>query len=175
MSFRMCSFRYRRKRDTIPGLRLCGCWFAGSSLGLLAECFCGDAIASWLTLLPGQIPDLGSVLLLSVLPLLLTASAVTLFRPCACYVLCLIRGFGQGLVIACLGRLFGSGTPIVVFLLLFSSLWTNPFILWYWCRCLRGNSCRFAADTVLCAVFCVLIGLLDHCAIAPFLADVINT
>ena len=175
MSGRMCSFRFRLERNTIPGPALCCCWIAGSSLGLVAACFCGDAFASYLVCQPDQIPGLSSALLLSVLPLLLSACAVVLFHPAVCYGFCLLRALGQGMLIAILGRTYGSGTPLLVFLLLFSPLCVNPLLLWYWHRCIREEWRSLVADTAVCGLFCMIIGVLDRLTIAPFLADVINS
>lgn len=170
----MISFFRRMLRNTTPEQLLFLCWFAGSSLGFCAARFSGDAFASFLVLLPGQLPDWGGVFVSAMLPLLLSAIAVFLFQAAGCYLSCLIRGFGQGAVVCLIGLEFGSGAPLMTVLLLFSAWLINPVLLLYWLRCLHGDFHSHLPDTAATALLCGLVGAVDHGLIAPFLLDVIN-
>lgn len=174
MNFRLISFCRRMARNATPEQLLFVCWIAGSSLGFYAARFLGDAFASFLLSLPGQIPDWGGILVSAVMPLFLSAIAVFMFQAMGCFLSCLFRGFGQGAAVCLIGMGFGSGAPLMTVLLLFSSWLINPILLLYWMRYLGRDSGSHFVDTLWSAVLCFLIGAVDHSLIAPFLADVIN-
>ena len=81
MVHRIGLFLRRYDKNTIRGVGLLACWFAGSSLGLCAACVCGDAYASFLQPLTGCLPEFGGVFASAVFPLLLSACAVPQRRP----------------------------------------------------------------------------------------------
>lgn len=167
-------FSCRYDKNTIPEACLIGCWFAGSSLGLLAERFFGDACASFLRPLAGCLPEFGGVLASAVFPLLLSACAVFLFRSAGCYAGCLIRGVTQGFFLGLISRCYGSAGVFVACLLMFSGLMVNAVLLVYWLRRLRLGLQGFHGDTLLGLGLCALVGAVDRLFVAPFLVDVIN-
>jgi hypothetical protein len=62
----------------------------------------------------------------------------------------------------------------MVYLLLFSALWVNLFLFWFWQRRLTDEAAGMIPDCCLGIVVCLTIGIVDRWAIAPFLVDVIN-
>lgn len=164
----------RFDRSTIPEVGLLACWFAGSSLGLLAARSHGDAYASFLGSLPECMPGFGGILASAVFPLLLSACAVFILRSVGCFCACLIRGLGQGLLLGVIGQVYGSAAPLMAFLLMFSGLWVNAVLLFFWLRRLTLGPEELWPDVLVCFGLCLVIGMADIHVIAPFLADVIN-
>ena len=174
MKYRMISFLRCKRKNTIPEMLLLVSWLIGSSLGFWAERFYGGSIGSFFELLPCMIPDWSSILVSAILPLLLSACAVVLFRNIVCYWCCFLRSFFQSILISSICRYFGFGAPIMVYLLLFSALWGNVFLIWFWQRRLQGETDCIFPDCCLGIFVCLAIGVVDRLAIAPFLVDVIN-
>lgn len=174
MVHRIGLFLRRYDKNTIRGVGLLACWFAGSSLGLCAACVCGDAYASFLQPLTGCLPEFGGVFASAVFPLLLSACAVFFFRSAGCYGMCLLRSLTQGFLLGLVGGLYGSAAPLMAFLLLFSGLCVNPVLLFFWLRRLAFGTQGLRNDTIVCLGLCTMIGAMDYLVIAPFLVDVIN-
>lgn len=167
-------FLSRYDKNTIRSSGLLACWFAGSSLGLWAVRFCGDAYASFLQPLTGVLPEIGGVNAAAVFPLLLSACAVILFGDLGCFVLCLLRSVSQGFLLGLIGMVYGSAGALVAFLLGFSTLMTNAVLLYFWLRRLALGRAWFREDLAVCFGLCAGIGVADYLVIAPFLADVMN-
>ena len=167
------SFR-RLDKDTIREWALIVLWIAGSSLGLWAERFLGDAYASFLHPLAGIAPELSGVFAAAMFPLLLSACAVCLFGAAGCYGMCLARGLSQGLVLGLIRRCYGTAAPLVALLLAFSGLAVNAVLLVFWLRRVRTGDSDFRKDLFLMLGLGACIGWTDYLLIGPFLADVIN-
>ena len=164
----------RLDKNTIREWALIALWIAGSSLGLLAERFNGDAYASFLQPLAGCAPDLGGVFASAIFPLLLSACAVFLFGTAGCYGMCLIRGMSQGFVLGLVGDCYGIAAPLVAVLLTFSGLTVNAVLLCFWLRRVRLGDTGLQRDLSFMLGFGACIGAADYLLIGPFLADVIN-
>ena len=164
----------RLDKNTVRESALIALWIAGSSLGLWAAEFCGDAYASFLQPLAGFVPDLGGVFASAVLPLLLSACAAVLFGAAGCYGMCLIRGLSQGLLLGLIRSCYGAAAPLVALLLAFSGLAVNAVLLFFWLRSLRMGNAVLQKEFPLMLGLGACIGTVDHLLIGPFLADVIN-
>ena len=158
-------------RCTIPGLTLIGFWFAGVSLGLWAARFYGDSVRE-LAIVAGQAElSLRHCLVVTVLPLFLSAFAVLFFHRFGAYLFTLIRG---GILGFLLGILTSVGGLWLVFLLLFSAVAVSPVLLWFFWRrlCMGQDGCR---RDLVCAFMTVLgISAVDHWVVAPFLAHALS-
>lgn len=161
----------RDDRSTIPGLILYGIWFAGVSLGLWAARFYGDSVMD-LALMAGH-EELSYLraCLVSVLPLFLSAFAVSIFHRCGACVFCALHGLALGFL---LGAVSAVGGLWLGGLLLFTGLCSSPVLLWFLRRRvvngLRGLPLDcFACLPVLCAVSAV-----DTWVVAPFLARALS-
>lgn len=158
-------------RSTIPGLALCGVWFAGVSLGLLAACFYGGSVGA-LALTAGRTePTFFGCCVATVLPLFLSAFAVFLFHRTGAYFVSALRGFILGYTLGCVTAVGGIWLGL---LLLFSAVAVSPVLLWFlWRRLSLGSDCvwrdllyAFLAVLAICAV--------DFRAVAPFLAHALS-
>lgn len=163
----------RMDRNTVPEAVLIGCWIAGSSLGLWAGCLSRDLFELFLDALPGTLPGFGGMFASALFPLLLSACAVVFFRSAGCYGICLVRGLSQGFLLGLIGACYGSAAPLLAFLLVFTGLMVNGVLFFFWLRRLQLGMERFGSDLLLCGGLCLLIGVTDVLAIAPFLADII--
>lgn len=170
-----CSYSLSRlDKNTIREWTLIVLWFAGSSLGLLAERFFGDAYASFLQPLAGHAPDLGGVFASAIFPLLLSACAASLFGAAGCYGMCLFRGLSQGALLGLIRRCYGAAAPLVAMLLAFSALAVNAVLLCFWMCRLRLGRTDLQKDVSVMLALGVGIASADYLLIGPFLADVIN-
>ena len=174
MKYRIVSFIRCHGLNTMPEMLLLLSWLAGSSLGLWAECFFGDSLVSFLRLLPSTVPEWSSVVVTAMLPLLLSACAVVLLHDIACYCCSLLRSFSQGVVVGAICRLYGYGAPVMVYLFLFSGMWINVILFWFWQRRLCARGSGFVSDCCLSLIGCIAVSIVNRLAIAPFLVEVIN-
>ena len=145
-------------------------WGAGLSLGVAADRFYGEAFRACLLLAPHQIPSFLGTMCVNVLPLLISAYAVSFF-PMAVYSLCLFRGVLTGAGISALASLFSEAGGMMCFFLLFSLLVYSPVLMWYWFRMLRDPS-SFRRDTTLCIAIGIGVAFLDRGIIAPLLQEI---
>lgn len=161
----------RFDRSMIPGLTLCGIWFAGVSLGLWAARFYGDSVrALALTAGSAELSFFGAFQG-SVLPLFLSAIAVFLFHRFGAYLFCGIRGLLLGFLLGCLcaaGGLWLGG------LLLFSGLCTSPVLIWFLWRRLMNETRGFAGDCLGSLLALAVVCAVDTWAVAPFLARALS-
>lgn len=158
----------------IPGLKLACFWYAGLSLGLAAARFYGDTMVSLLRLAPAVSGSMMGAFWISLLPLLLSACAVFLFRRAGCYAACLLRGFGLGYVMACIRRCYPGAGLLMSLLLTFSALWGSVILFWYHLRRITLRDADFLRDTAAAAAALCAVAAVDHWFITPFLVDVIN-
>ena len=146
-------------------------WIAGLSLGIYADRFYGEAYRACFMLTAHQIPDFFGVMCICVLPLLISAYAVSFF-PFLLFGICLFYGILTGLGISAAAILWGSGCGITVILSLFRLLLYGPVLLWYW---LGGRGTQFLLrDTVICMILGIIISWLDCAVVAPFLWEITN-
>lgn len=164
----LVSFRLPHiSRSMVPGLTLLLVWFAGSSLGLLAERFHGGPLGELVMAAGGRSPDILDSCTVTLLSLLFTACAVFLFHRPGAYLACFFRGFFLGFV---LGAAVSVGGALYGLLLVFSGLCFSPVLLVYLWRRLMFGMRGFAADTSLCAAAGALLSAVDALVISPFLA-----
>ena len=167
-------FSFPGDQRVIPGMALFGCWIAGSLLAQiparLAAGTCPDAVGA----LAGHGLTFPGMLVTALIPLCVTACAVMIFGPRACFGCALLLGAGFGFALGTVCAAWPTGGCLMAFLLLFTRLWTNPGMLLYWLRRLEHGNRFFAPDTALCFGWCLAVGLVDYGIIAPFLADAIS-
>lgn len=163
----------RLDKNTIPELALIALWIAGLSLGLWAACRYGDAYASFLQPLAGNLPDLGGVFASAILPLLLSACAVCLLDTAGCYAMCLFRSVSQGFFLGLFRSCYGTAAPLAALLMGFSALMENGVLLFFWMGRISSRGCSFREECPLLGL-CAGIAAADYLLIGPFLADVIN-
>ena len=154
----------QRTSARIPGAALLGVWLAGSSLGLWAARFYGDAYGP-LVLQAGETAlSFVSACVVTLLPLLLSAFAVFFFHRPGVFGACLLRGISLG---------FFLGVFFAV-LLLFSGLAYSPVLLWYLWRRLESGLGGAGMDCLWCGLAGILLAAADTWLVAPFLATALS-
>ncbi len=157
----------RIRHSTVLDLALCGVWFAGVSLGLLAARSHGEVFGA-LARSAGSGPlRFSDACMASVVPLLLSAFAVIFFHRCGVYLACGIRGLLVGYT---LGVLCAAGGLWLCALLFFSGLFGSPVLLWFLWRRLRLGTTAFREDGLRCLGLCLALAAVDTWVVAPFLA-----
>lgn len=158
-------------RSTIPGLALCGVWFAGVSLGLLAACFYGESVGA-LALAAGrtELTFFGGCVV-TVLPLFLSALAVFLFHRAGAYLASVLRGIILGYTLGCVTAVGGIWLGL---LLLFSAVAVSPVLLWFLWRRLSPGAYWAWMDLLYAFLAALGISAVDFWAVAPFLAHALS-
>ena len=159
--------RFRSTTDLIPGATLLGVWLAGLSLGLLADRFYGDCYESLVFPAGRGAPCFSDACMVTILPLLLSAFAVSFFHRFGACLACFLRGLTMGFF---LGVLTGAGGAWLAVLLLFSGLFFCPVLLWYLWRRLIGDLCNARRDFCICFLAGLCLAAVDTWVVAPFLA-----
>ena len=159
--------RFRSTTDLIPGATLLGVWLAGLSLGLLADRFYGDCYESLVFPAGRGVLCFSDACLVTILPLLLSAFAVTFFHRFGACLACFLRGLTMGFF---LGVLTGAGGAWLAVLLLFSGLCFCPVLLWYLWRRLIGDLRNARRDFGICLLVGLCLAAVDTWVVAPFLA-----
>ena len=163
--------RQRTSSARIPGAALLGVWLAGSSLGLWAARFYGDAYGP-LVLQAGETAlSFVSACVVTLLPLLLSAFAVFFFHRPGVFGACLLRGISLGFF---LGVFSAVGGLWLAVLLLFSGLIYSPVLLWYLWRRLEMGLGGACADCLWYSLAGFLLAAADTWLVAPFLATALS-
>ena len=159
--------RVRSTTDPIPGVTLLGVWLAGLSLGLLADRFYGDFFEPLSFLAARDALRFSDACMVTILPLLLSAFAVTFFHRFGACLACFLRGLTMGFF---LGVLTEAGGAWLAVLLLFSGLCFCPVLLWYLWRRLIGDLRNARRDFGICLLVGLCLAAVDTWVVAPFLA-----
>lgn len=165
--------KYTVNRSTILSLALLAVWFAGLSLGFSAARSYGDTLVSCMSQAV-QLPASMAVSFVVLFPLLVSALAVMTLGPYSLYVICFLRAFLLAIMLQTVGLTFQSGACLAAIFLMFSSLVFSPVLLWFWWRRLSLRMVCLKPDTVTCVVIGLLIGLMDHFFVSPFLMDIVH-
>jgi hypothetical protein len=154
-------------RDVMPAL-----FFIGMFCGFIFA-NCSDSFVSLMrqaASCPVTIVGLFAVLFL---PFLLTAFAVLISCPAAVLLLAFGKAFLVGACSAACVLTFGGSGWLIRMLLLFSDFASIPVLYWLWLQCFsRENRCMIYSFLITFTAL-VVIGSIDFCVIAPFLASVI--
>ena len=166
-SFVMRSF----DKNTIPANAVLLSWVAGLSLGVFADRFYGEAYRACLLLTPHQNPGFFGMICINLVPLLISAYAVSCF-PSVIAAVCLFRGILTGLAISAAAALYGSAAVWMGGFLFFSLLLYGAVLLWYWLYGASGPNSR--RKLCLCLVLGILVFCLDRQGISPLLREIMN-
>ena len=159
-------------------------WWRKGSTVFLASCFASGLAAGCMAFFSAECETaslmraaadsrVSIVGLLSVifLPFLFSAFAVYLRQPWWLLPIAFCKAFSFALVFLGITAAYGSAGWLMRLLLMFSDLWTLPLLCYFWLRYATGER-RLALRVIpsyLCAV--LLIAIIDHCLISPFLAN----
>ena len=156
----------------IPGVALIGVWLAGSSLGLWAARFHGDALEDLVFQAGAMDLRFRDACVVTLLPLLLSAFAVFFFHRFGA----LLAGFLRGISLGCsLGLLAELGGMWLAALLLFSGLFSSPVLLWYLWRRLQFDLRDAPKDAFCCVLAGLMLAAVDTWVVAPFLAAALSS
>ena len=144
------------------------CWFFGLLLGMYAAANAGD---SFLLTMRGDLETVSIPgLLITLLPFLLTAFAVSLPHPGFLLPLVLSRAFVYSYSAYGLAIVFRGAAWLARILLMFSRMASVPLLMWLWLRkCDYPDSFRMK-ELAVCGAAVVLIAVLDYCVVSPFAA-----
>ena len=148
-------------------------WTGGLASGIWTWCFADDSIVSLMRSAVSGSVSIVSLLCVTGLPFLLSAFAVFLSSPWALWFLALGKGFVTSFVAMGTAACFGCAGWLIRLLLCFSDFVGTPLLYWYWLRCFRNCGNKPALHTILVGALLFLIGSVDYCLVAPFLADLI--
>ena len=146
-------------------------WVAGLSLGVIADRLYGEAYRACLLLTPYQLPDFFGSVSIRLLPLLISAYAVS-FCPLLLLGIVLFWGMLTGLGISAVAVLYAGAGGMMSGLLLFGLLLQGPVLLWYWLY--GGGGQKFRRDTVCCLGIGIIISWLDQAVVAPLLLEIVT-
>ena len=107
-------------------------------------------------------------------PLFLSALAVYRNHSHLLILICFLKAFLFASCGSSLNVAFGSAVWLVRFLLQFSDLCSIPFFYWFCIRNITGQSVNTQADILICGVAMAICGIIDFCAISPFLVKLID-
>ena len=108
-----------------------------------------------------------------VVPYVISVLVITNSKPWLIYLTIAVRIFLFSSAYWAIASSFGTASALVSFLLLFPDIFLIPVLLWLAISSLSGNSSRILV--LLSLVYIGLIGMINYCAVSPFLAKIINT
>lgn len=108
-----------------------------------------------------------------IVPYVVSVLVVTNSKPWLVYLTIAVRIFLFASACWAIASSFGTAGALVSFLFLFSDIFLIPVLLWFAISSLSGNSSRILV--LLSLVYISLIGIINYCAVSPFLVKIINT
>ena len=152
-------------------LILASFWCSGLLLGILAAASAGEVLLSQMRSAVSQ--PVSIVPFLAYVPFLVSAVLVHLRQPWLILPCCFVKGFLFAYCAFAVTLAFGQSSWLVRFLFLFSDAISIPIMYFYWMRCIEGSCAKRYWLSGCCAVALLVVGLMDYCWIAPFLANLI--
>ena len=114
------------------------------------------------------------LLAVTVLPFLLSAFAVYFHVSRLVFPICFLKAFSLGFCTAGVAISFGNAGWLVRWLLFFTAFSSAPVLLWFFQKCLEGNSGQIWRHFgCACACVAVIAGV-DCCVVSPFAATLLS-
>jgi hypothetical protein len=154
------------------GIILASCWCLGLLLGIMAAASAGEDLASKMRSAASQTVSI--VPFLAYVPFLLSAIVIHFRQPWLILLCCMMKAFLFGYCAFAVTLGFGQSGWLVRFLFLFSDVASIPIMYLYWLRCLKENCAKRYWFSCCCLAAIFVVGLIDYCWIAPFLAGLIS-
>lgn len=146
-------------------LLLGACWIAGLLFGMYAAVASGNSL---LLMMRGDVSTVSIPgLLIISLPFLLTAVAVFLSHPGVLVPMVLWEAFGFGFCAYGFVISFGGAYWLAWLLLMFPRVAAVPLLMWLWLRCCEVPNRYRIGEIAACGAAVALVGVVDHCLIAP--------
>ena len=151
----------------------CLIWTTGFLLGMvLAAGLDGSFFSLMRPTLGGRVSIIRQLAALS-LPFLLAAFAVYANKLFWVYLLCFMKACGFTFCGMAINSAYGSAGWLVRILLQFSDMLTLPVFCWFCLQILRKKSV-ILNDLIICAIFAATFVCIEHFAVLPFLAELID-
>ena len=144
-----------------------------SGFGVLFAATADQSYLHLMRMAAGRPVSIVGSLLAVIVPYVVSVLAVSNFKPWLVYLTIAVRIFLFSSACWVIADSFGTASALVSFLLLFPDILLIPVLLWFAISSLSGNCSRILV--LLSLVYISLVGIIDYCAISPFLAKIINT
>lgn len=145
-------------------------WSIGLMIGMLAAAGAGDSFFLMMRGADVSAVSIPGLLMITVLPFLLTAIAVSFSQPWLLAVLVFLKAFSYGFCAFGISRVFADADWLVRLLLMFTDGCGLPLLMWLWLRHNSISRKRFWSELTVCIAVSVCLGILDHYYVSPFLA-----
>lgn len=149
-------------------------WCTGLSLGVYTASSADSASISLMRLAVCSPVSIVGLLSVYLLPFLLTALAVFLFKSWFFLPISFLKAFAFGWCARAVTLSFGDSSWLIQLLFLFSDSSLLTVMCWFWIRHISGSGATVIRDAAICIVVFIVFGMLDYCCVSPFLAMLIN-
>ena len=150
------------------------CWFLGIALGCMAAAASGPVLADLVRRSTGATLSITGAMTAAVLPLLLSAFAVSFSEPWLLLFISTFKAFSFSFCAWGVCLAFGQSGWLVLFLFLFSDFLLIPLQYFYWLRHIRGDIKPTFSELPLFLAAAAGVGCIDFWYIAPFLASLMQ-
>lgn len=144
---------------------VCGLYFVSASDIFLFELF-HDASSSH--------PSFVGILVVTFLPIIISAIAAYFAVPLLIYALCFLKAFCFGFGLCGIVSVFGYSGWLIRLLLLFSDSGMAVLLFCLWCRILSHNFNAVHRDFLIITAGAAVIGTVDYFLVSPYLAMLMN-
>lgn len=119
-------------------------------------------------------PLLLGILVVTILPIAVSAIAVYCSAPLLIYVLCILKAFCFSFGLCGVVAVFGYSGWLIRLLLLFSDSCMAILLFWLWYRVLSPNHKAVLRDLLICSAIAAIIGMVDYFLVSPYLVVLMN-
>ena len=151
----------------------CLFWLAGFLLGMVLVAGLDGSLFSLMRPAFGGWVSIIRQFAALILPFLFAAFAAYSNKPFFVQFLCLLKACGFTFCGMAINSAYGSAAWLVRFLLQFSDTLTLPIFCWFCLQILR-KKCVVLNDLIICIVFAAIFVCIEHFAVLPFLAELID-
>ena len=170
---RFLHHRHFSARPRTEHMFLASIWILGSVSGIWAYVYTGNSFLPMMRSCLWSSVSIVNLLSVTILPFLISAFAVLLSCPWLIYCVAFAKAFAALFTSMGIMHTFGGAGWLIRALLCFTEAATLPVLYRYWMCCLDRSSGVWHLQSILAAALLFLAGSIDHCLIAPFLADLI--
>ena len=149
------------------------CTLVSSGLGVLFSATCNHVYFTLMRMSAKQTVSIVGSLLAVLLPYFVSVLVITKLKHPAIYILCSMWIFHFAAAYFAITHAFGSAGWLIGLMLLFPDFALLPMLLVVSLRRITGTSHK--RDRLVGLIVTVIIGIINHCAVSPFLAKIITT
>lgn len=119
-------------------------------------------------------PSILGILVVTALPIVITAIAAYCSAPLLIYALCIFKAFCFSVGLCGVAAVFGYSGWLIRLFLLFSDSCMAILLFWLWCRILSPDRSAIQRDLLICSAIAATVGLVDYFLVSPYLAVLMN-